>query len=122
VKISQVVWKIRKWMSGIIEPGPYAFTPFEIPKKRSVADLLDELDPIDVPMLSYLGITSGRRRSAWRPRKLDLSNWPAENPDKLVMDWRTSDVVPKEEVWLISEDGLVSKIMNMEEINDSTDK
>ena len=69
------VWRFRRWLAKVIDPGVYPYWKKykQLPVKRDVSDFIDKLDPADIPMLKYLGISDyGKRHRSG----VELRDWP----------------------------------------------
>lgn len=68
--------------------GAYSVNPL-IPGKRAIADLIDLIDPYEVPMLRYLGISESGAGGMSKAQQFRLVNWPST-----MVQWLEDDLQP----------------------------
>ena len=66
----------------------YTITPL-VPQKRAIADLIEMIDPYDIPFLKYLGIGPEGKGGQSKVAQFRIQNWPSTK-----VEWLEDDLQP----------------------------
>ncbi len=68
--------------------GSYTIVPLT-PQKRAIADLIDIIDPMDVPVLKYFGIGDSGAGGMSKVQQFRIQNWPSTR-----VEWLEDTMAP----------------------------